>query len=45
MADYSDNGPDGYQLVSPVISERIDRLVTELLVFARVLRLVRQTIA
>jgi azobenzene reductase len=45
LADYSDNGPDGYQVVSPAIFERIDRLVTELLVFARVLRLVRQTIA
>ena len=45
LADYSGSGPDGYQLVSPAISDRIDRLVTELLVFAQVLRLVRKTIA
>ncbi len=44
LQDYSDQGAQGYELVSPTIIDRIDRLVTELLVFARMLRLVRQAI-
>ncbi|HLA10545.1 MAG TPA: NADPH-dependent FMN reductase [Pyrinomonadaceae bacterium] len=43
VQDYSDRA-QGYELVSPAIINRIDRLVTELLVFARMFRLVRQAV-
>lgn len=42
LQDYSHQGAQGYELVSEAIFDRIDRLVTELLVFAQMLRLIRQ---